>query len=86
MFFLHFKEFVMRENGRSERPQNRTDATTSGRSMVVGAMSGYSKAMLKYKLNRQRESFSLILNYALQYSAQLKTEGQQTFFNNFSIK
>ena len=44
----------MRENGRSERPQNRTDAIFSGRSMVemlgvlaiigvlsVGAMSGY---------------------------------------------
>ena len=94
-----FVKILLQKNGRSERPQNRTDAITSGRSIVemlgvlaiigvlsVGAMSGYSKAMFKYKLNRQRESFSLILNYALQYSAQLKTEGQQTFFNNFFYK
>ena len=60
----------MRENDRSKRPQNRTDATFSGRSMVemlgvlaiigvlsVGAMSGYSKAMMKYKLNKQIGQF-----------------------------
>ena len=65
----------MRENDRSERPQNRTDATFSGRSMVemlgvlaiigvlsVGAMSGYSKAMMKYKLNKQIVQISYILN------------------------
>ena len=65
----------MRENDRSKRPQNRTDATFSGRSMVemlgvlaiigvlsVGAMSGYSKAMMKYKLNKQIGQISYILN------------------------
>ena len=62
-------------SGRNERPQNRTDATFSGRSMVemlgvlaiigvlsVGAMSGYSKAMMKYKLNKQIGQISYILN------------------------
>ena len=83
MFFLHFKEFVMRENGRSERPQNRTDATLSGRSMVemlgvlaiigvlsVGAMSSYSKAMFKYKLNKQAEQLSTLFNEAVIYAKQ----------------
>ena len=83
-------------SGRNERPQNRTDAKPclsdvykmstrakrrqadvrlSGRSMVemlgvlaiigvlsVGAMSGYSKAMTKYKRNKQTEQISLIFN------------------------
>ena len=76
----------MRENGRSERPQNRTDAITSGRSMVemlgvlaiigvlsVGAMSGYSKAMFKYKLNKQTEQISTILNNTLLYVGEFNT-------------
>ena len=71
----------------------------SGRSMVemlgvlaiigvlsVGAISGYSKAMLKYKLNKQAESFSWLLNYALQYSPQLKSNGIQTSYNEFFYK
>ena len=54
-------------------------AISSGRSMVemlgvlaiigvlsVGAISGYSKAMMKYKLNKHAESFNLLLNNALQ--------------------
>ena len=73
----------MRENGRSERPQNRTDATLSGRSMVemlgvlaiigvlsVGAMSSYSKAMFKYKLNKQAEQLSTLFNEAVIYAKQ----------------
>ena len=53
-------------------------AISSGRSMVemlgvlaiigvlsVGVMSGYSKAMLKYKLNRQTEQIGSILDYVL---------------------
>ena len=56
----------------------RTDAST-GRSMVemlgvlaiigvlsVGAIAGYSKAMFKYKLNKQAESFNMLLNTAIQ--------------------
>ena len=96
----------MSENGRSERPQNRTDAKPclsdvykertrakrrqadvrlSGRSMVemlgvlaiigvlsVGAMSGYSKAMMKYKLNKQTEQISTLLNSALIYAGEFQ--------------
>ena len=53
--------------------------TQSGRSMVemlgvlaiigvlsVGAIAGYSKAMFKYKLNKQAESFNSLLNNAIQ--------------------
>ncbi len=52
--------------------------TQSGRSMVemlgvlaiigvlsVGAISGYSKAMTKYKLNKHLESFNMLLNEAI---------------------
>ena len=78
--FLHFKEFAMCENGRSEQPQNRTDATFSGRSMVemlgvlaiigvlsVGAMSGYSKAIMKYRLNKQAGQYSELINIMAMY-------------------
>ena len=63
------------------------DATFSGRSMVemlgvlaiigvlsVGAIAGYSKAMMKYKLNKQAESLNLLINYSLQ---NLSTLGPQ---------
>ena len=55
-------------------------AISSGRSMVemlgvlaiigvlsVGAISGYSKAMMKYKLNKQAEAMNLLFNTVLQY-------------------
>ena len=91
----------MRENGRRERPQNRTDAKPClsdvykmstqakrrqadvrfcGRSMVemlgvlaiigvlsVGAMSGYSKAMFKYRLNKQAEQINQVMMALIQY-------------------
>ena len=94
----------MRENDRSERPQNRTDAKPclsdvykmstrakrrqtdvrlSGRSMVemlgvlaiigvlsVGSISGYSKAMMKYKLNKQAEQLSQLINVIYIYKEQ----------------
>ena len=57
----------------------RADVPLCGRSMVemlgvlaiigvlsVGAMSGYAKAMFKYKLNRQAEAFNMLLNNAIQ--------------------
>ncbi len=75
----------MRENGRSERLKSSADAPLCGRSMVemlgvlaiigvlsVGAMSGYSKAMLKYKLNRQAEQFSTIFNACIRYINDLR--------------
>ena len=58
--------------------------TQSGRSMVemlgvlaiigvlsVGAIAGYSKAMMKYKLNRQAEGFNSLLNSAIQLQPDL---------------
>ena len=57
---------------------------SAGRSMVemlgvlaivgvlsVGAISGYSKAMFKYKLNKQAESFNMLLNTAIQLQPDL---------------
>ena len=59
--------------------KRQADVPLCGRSMVemlgvlaiigvlsVGAMSGYAKAMLKYKLNRQAEAFNMLLNNAIQ--------------------
>ena len=59
-------------------------AISSGRSMVemlgvlaiigvlsVGAIAGYSKAMFKYKLNKQAESFNMLLNNAIQLKPEL---------------
>ena len=98
--FCNLGDGLMNEKGRTERPQNRTDAKPclsdvykkctrakrrkadvrlSGRSMVemlgvlaiigvlsVGAIAGYSKAMMKYKLNKQAEAINLLLNNAIQ--------------------
>ena len=60
------------------------DSLCAGRSMVemlgvlaivgvlsVGAISGYSKAMFKYKLNKQAESFNMLLNTAIQLQPDL---------------
>ena len=60
------------------------DAALCGRSMVemlgvlaiigvlsVGAIAGYSKAMMKYKLNKQAEQIGSILDYATLYADQL---------------
>ena len=71
-----------------------TDATTCrGRSMVemlgvlavigvlsVGAIAGYSKAMMKYKLNKQAESFSMLLNNALQLTEDLTKTVKRTSY------
>ena len=67
---------VYKDGTRAKRRQ--ADAPLCGRSMVemlgvlaiigvlsVGAMSGYSKAMLKYKLNRQAEAFNMFLGNAI---------------------
>ncbi len=71
----------------------------SGRSMVemlgvlaiigvlsVGAMSGYSKAMMKYKLNKFSEGLNSLLNHALQYTPQFETSGSQTYYNELMYK
>ena len=59
-------------------------SASTGRSMVemlgvlaiigvlsVGAIAGYSKAMFKYKLNKQAESFNMLLNTAIQLQPDL---------------
>ncbi len=75
----------------------------SGRSMVemlgvlaiigvlsVGAISGYSKAMLKYKLNKQAEAFNMLINYGLQYIGTNATlgysSGTVTYYNTIFNK
>lgn len=67
--------------------------TFSGRSMVemlgvlaiigvlsVGAISGYSRAMMKYKLNKFSEGLNSLLNYAFQYMPQFETSGTTTSY------
>ena len=67
------------------------DAST-GRSMVemlgvlaiigvlsVGAIAGYSKAMMKYKLNKHMESFNMLLNEAIKLRTDLERQyGKKT--------
>ena len=43
--------------------------------LSVGAISGYSKAMLKYKLNKQAEAMNLLLNNAMQLRPPMPDEG-----------
>ncbi len=74
---------VYKNGTRAKRRQ--ADAPLCGRSMVemlgvlaiigvlsVGAMSGYAKAMEKYKLNKQTEQIGSILDYASLYSEELR--------------
>ena len=74
--------------------------TQSGRSMVemlgvlaiigvlsVGAIAGYSKAMMKYKLNKQAEGFNMLLNNALQLERKLSfTPNDVTFYGDMFKK
>ena len=77
---------VYKSGTRARRRQ--VDAALCGRSMVemlgvlaiigvlsVGAISGYSKAMLKYKLNKQTEAMNLLLNNAMQLRPPMPDEG-----------
>ena len=41
--------------------------------LSVGAIAGYSKAMMKYKLNKQAEAVNLLIANAMQTSSQLST-------------
>ena len=76
-----FKFFSFSFHAHNERKQ--ADAALCGRSMVemlgvlaiigvlsVGAISGYSKAMMKYKLNKQAEQLSWLFNIIYQYKGQ----------------
>ena len=81
-----FKFFSFSFHAHNERRQ--ADAALCGRSMVemlgvlaiigvlsVGAISGYSKAMMKYKLNKQAEAMNLLLNNAMQLRPPMPDEG-----------
>ena len=65
---------------------------SAGRSMVemlgvlaiigvlsVGAIAGYSKAMMKYRLNKQAEAFNMLLANALQISKQIPTASTSSY-------
>ena len=71
------------------------DSVCTGRSMVemlgvlaiigvlsVGAIAGYSKAMFKYRLNKHAESFSMLLNNALQLTEDLTKTVKKTSYIN----
>ena len=74
--------------------------TQYGRSMVemlgvlaivgvlsVGAIAGYSKAMMKYKLNKHAESFNILLNNALQLEGKLTfTPNEFTYYSDMFKK
>ena len=77
---------VYKSGTRARRRQ--VDAALCGRSMVemlgvlaiigvlsVGAISGYSKAMMKYKLNKQAEAMNILLNNAMQLRPPMPNEG-----------
>ena len=70
--------------------KRQADAPLCGRSMVemlgvlaiigvlsVGAISGYSKAMMKYKLNKQREQISQIMMSLIEYRSIFTSVGHQ---------
>ena len=55
--------------------------------LSVGAIAGYSKAMTKYKLNKQAEQIGSVLDYISIYSEQLSIVGNQvTSLNQLLIK
>ena len=67
--------------------------TQSGRSMVemlgvlaiigvlsVGAIAGYSKAMMKYKLNQHAQAINILINNVLQLKGQLQYQPNQTTY------
>ena len=69
---------------RTQGKKLQADMALCGRSMVemlgvlaiigvlsVSAIAGYSKAMMKHKLNKHRETYSFLLNNAIQLSANL---------------
>ena len=79
------------------KPDN--DSVCTGRSMVemlgvlaiigvlsVGAIAGYSKAMMKYKLNKQAESFNELINNAIKIKPELDRAKSGTFWTDFFAK
>ncbi len=74
--------------------------TQSGRSMVemlgvlaiigvlsVGAIAGYSKAMMKYKLNQHAQAVNMLINNALQIKDKLEyTPNTNTYYGTLFYK
>lgn len=65
----------MRENGRSMVEMLGVLAIIGV--LSVGAISGYSKAMMKYKLNKQREQISQIMMSLIEYRSIFTSVGHQ---------
>ena len=78
------------------KPDN--DSICAGRSMVemlgvlaiigvlsVGAIAGYSKAMMKYKLNQHAQAVNMLINNVLQLKGQLKHKPDTTTFYGFLL-
>ena len=79
------------------KPDN--DSVCAGRSMVemlgvlaiigvlsVGAIAGYSKAMMKYKLNKQAEQISWLLNVMYRYKSEFGRNPQKIDLTSYFIK
>ena len=54
--------------------------------LSVGAIAGYSKAMMKYKLNKQAESFNELINNAIKIKPELDRAKSGTFWTDFFAK
>ena len=92
-----FKFFSFSFHAHNERKQ--ADAALCGRSMVemlgvlaiigvlsVGAIAGYSKAMFKYKLNKQAEQMNTVINAVARYAHSFSTEYRGAAITSFFIK
>ena len=66
----------MRENGRSMVEMLGVLAIIGV--LSVGAIAGYSKAMLKYKLNKQTEQLSTLINAVIRYQSDLRVTVSET--------
>lgn len=57
--------------------------------LSVGSIAGYSTAMRKYRLNKQAETFNMLLSNALQVSIDItkaKSGGNDIYYNEFLYK
>ena len=81
MFLLSLGEFIQ-EKGRSMVEMLGVLAIIGV--LSVGAMSGYAKAMFKYKLNKQAEQMNMVINaiarYAHDFSTDLRNQNLTPYF------
>ena len=74
----------MRENGRSMVEMLGVLAIIGV--LSVGAMSGYSKAMLKYKLNKQTEQLNSILTGIILHRHEWRTTQGRLYLKNYFVQ